>query len=91
MASLYEKNRKLLFASQEFCAICGEYVDKELKSPHPGSPEADHIIPKDKGGKDTLDNLQLSHRKCNRDKSDKLDYQPKAKSKKRVFEQLVEF
>lgn len=91
MASLYEKNRKIVLAQEEFCHICGEYVDKELKTPHPGSPEVDHVIPKEKGGRDTLDNLKLAHRKCNRDKSDKLDYVPKEKSKKNVFEQLVIF
>lgn len=31
----------------------------------PGADTADHIIPRSKGGPDTLDNLQAAHRVCN--------------------------
>lgn len=69
----YEKNRAKILATQEVCAICGKPVDKTLKSPHPLSATVDHIIPVSKGGHPSdLANLQLAHRCCNRDKSDKI-------------------
>ena len=71
----YEANKKLILASQDVCAICGQPVDKSLKSPHPMSATVDHIIPIAKGGHPSdIANLQLAHRACNRAKSDKLTY-----------------
>lgn len=70
--SVFDNNKKIILATQSICGICGQPVDKSLKYPHPLSPTVDHIIPCAKGGSDDLDNLQLAHRKCNRDKSDKL-------------------
>lgn len=69
----YEAARKKILATQDVCGICGKPVDKTLKSPHPMSPTIDHIIPIDKGGHPSdLSNLQLAHRCCNREKSNKL-------------------
>lgn len=69
----FEKNRKIILATQTICGICGQPVDFSFKYPHPLSPSVDHIIPLDKGGHPSaLDNLQLAHRWCNRQKSDKL-------------------
>ena len=69
----FEKNKKRIFATQSVCAICGKPVDFNLKYPHPLSPTIDHIIPLAKGGHPSdIDNLQLAHRCCNRQKSDKL-------------------
>lgn len=81
---LYEKNRKIILASQDVCAICGKPVDKDLKYPHPLSACIDHIIPLDKGGDSSIKNLQLAHLTCNRLKSNKLF---KDESKKTVAEQ----
>jgi 5-methylcytosine-specific restriction endonuclease McrA len=39
---------------------------------HPSSFTIDHITPRNRGGSDTLDNIGPAHRKCNRDKSDKV-------------------
>lgn len=47
------------------CRICGQNVDRSLKSPHPGSPSLDHITPLANGGQHTAGNLQLAHRICN--------------------------
>jgi len=69
----FEKNKKRIYATQTVCAICGKPVDFSLKYPHPLSPTIDHIIPLAKGGHPSdIDNLQLAHRCCNRQKSDKL-------------------
>ena len=68
-----EKNRKRIYATQTVCGICGKPVDFNLKYPHPLSPTLDHIIPLAKGGHPSdISNLQLAHRCCNRQKSDKL-------------------
>lgn len=69
----FERNKKKIYATQTVCGICGKPVDFSLKYPHPLSPCIDHIIPVDKGGHPSdLDNLQLAHWACNRQKSDKL-------------------
>lgn len=69
-----ETNRQRIYASQSVCGICGKPVDKTLKFPHPMSKTIDHIIPINKGGHPSdLDNLQLAHLCCNRQKSDKIN------------------
>lgn len=71
--TLFKHNRKIILATQSVCAICGKPVDKSIKYPDPMSPTVDHIIPVSKGGDPTaLENLQLAHRYCNRQKSDKI-------------------
>ena len=69
----FELNKKKIYATQTVCGICGRPVDFTKKYPDPLSPCIDHIIPVSKGGHPSdMDNLQLAHWKCNRDKSDKL-------------------
>lgn len=69
----FEKARAKVLATQEICGICGKPVDFSYKYPHPLSPTVDHIIPVSKGGHPSdIDNLQLAHRCCNRQKSDKI-------------------
>ena len=71
--SVYEKNKKRILKTRQTCGICGKIVDKKLKFPNPLSPVIDHIIPVAKGGHPSdIDNLQLAHFCCNREKSDKL-------------------
>lgn len=70
---VFERNKKRIYATQNVCGICGKKVDFTFKYPHPLSPCIDHIIPVSKGGHPSdIDNLQLSHWTCNRQKSDKL-------------------
>lgn len=75
--AVYDANKKIILATQSVCAICGQPVDKSLRYPHPMSPTVDHIIPVARGGSDSIENLQLAHRKCNRMKSDKMPEEPK--------------
>lgn len=71
--TVYESNRKRILKTQSVCGICGKPVDKSLKPPNPLAPVIDHIIPINKGGHPSdIDNLQLAHATCNRQKSDKL-------------------
>ena len=69
----FEKNKKRIYATQDVCGICGKPVDKSLRYPNPMAKCIDHIIPINKGGHPSdIDNLQLAHWTCNRQKSDKI-------------------
>ena len=69
----FDAARKKILATQTHCGICGKPVDFSYRYPHPLSATVDHIIPVAKGGHPSdIDNLQLAHRCCNRQKSDKL-------------------
>ncbi len=69
----FEKARLKILKTQTVCGICGKPVDFSFKYPHPLSPTVDHIVPVSKGGHPSdISNLQLAHRCCNREKSDKL-------------------
>jgi 5-methylcytosine-specific restriction endonuclease McrA len=73
--SARRKVRSWVLHNFDTCALCGLPVDKTIKTPHPLSPEVDEIIPVSFGGSPyAKDNVQLTHRKCNRDKSNKLFY-----------------
>ena len=80
---LFEKNKKIIYATQSVCWICGEPVDPALKSPHPLSRTVDHKIPVSKGGHPSdLDNMAIAHRKCNIEKSNQLYYKKPEKPDK---------
>ena len=69
----FEKNKRRIYATQSVCGICGQPVDFSVKYPDPLSRCIDHIIPIAKGGHPSaIENLQLAHWTCNRQKSDKL-------------------
>ena len=69
----FERNRKKIYATRTLCGICGRPVDFSLRYPNPMAPSIDHIIPIDRGGHPSdIDNLQLAHWTCNRQKGDKL-------------------
>ncbi len=66
--------RARILAAYDTCAICGKPVDKALKTPHPMSAEVDELIPVSRGGDPySFTNCRLTHRRCNRMKSDKTD------------------
>lgn len=73
----YERLRKEVLVNEDFCHICGDYVNKALRGQLDGSPEADHVVSVDycllRGiNPNTRENLRLSHRWCNRQKGKKL-------------------
>ena len=73
----FEANKKRIYATQSVCGICGQPVDFSVRYPHPLSPCIDHIVPIAKGGHPSdIDNLQLAHWICNREKSDRLIEKP---------------
>ena len=53
------------------CEICGEEINTKTKSKKKRL-SIDHIVPKSRGGSNDIDNLQLSHCKCNSDKNNDL-------------------
>lgn len=60
------------------CAICHKYIDLDAPAFSPLAVEVDHIVPRSRGGSlYELDNLQLTHSKCNRKKGAKMaeDYE----------------
>lgn len=63
-----DQHRRAIRRTKPPCGICGEEIDYSLRSPHPDSFEVDHVLPIARGGADTLENKQASHRRCNRDK-----------------------
>lgn len=77
--------RRAIASKDPICAICHKYIDVELpmKDPETGAfnglaVEVDHIVPRSRGGSlYALDNLQLSHSKCNRKKGARMaeDYE----------------
>ena len=80
--SSFDKAKKIIFASQTNCALCGRAVDFDRKFPDPWSATLDHIVPISKGGAPaSLDNLQLAHLQCNRIKGTKM-CAPQVKEKK---------
>lgn len=59
----YETKRKL-YNQDSTCKICNQQIMMIEDS------EVDHIIPYSKGGKTVIENAQITHRFCNRSKSD---------------------
>jgi len=51
------------------CNLCHTPVDLELRHPHPGSFNVDHIVPKALGGTNTWGDVWLAHKGCNSQKN----------------------
>ncbi|MEU5668963.1 HNH endonuclease [Micromonospora sp. NPDC047753] len=71
-----DRHRTTIAKGRPPCALCGEEIDYTLPYLDPGEYVVDHIVPRNKGGADTLANKQPAHRRCNRIKSDKTDGGP---------------
>lgn len=76
---VWQRVRKRAIASKDpVCALCGNPIDMEAPPYSPLACEVDHIIPVSRGGAPyDIDNLQLTHSKCNRQKSNRIrsDYE----------------
>ena len=57
--------RRIYFASNGCCGICGELIDLRLKYPNEMSFSIDHIVPRSLGGSHSAKNLQAAHLSCN--------------------------
>ena len=66
--------RKRAIASKDHtCAICHTLIDVEAPAFSPLAVEVDHIVPRARGGAlYELENLQLTHSRCNRQKGAKM-------------------
>jgi len=66
--------RKRAIASKDpVCAICHGPIDLEAPAFSPLAVEVDHIVPRSRGGAIyDIDNLQLTHSRCNRQKGAKM-------------------
>ena len=70
---MYERNSEVVKRRDSQCALCGGFVESNIKFPDPMSASIDHILPVSKGGHPCdIDNLQLAHLGCNMNKSDKI-------------------
>ena len=55
--------RRRVLAEEVDCWLCGKPVDKTLKTPDPGSPEVDEVVPVSLGGDPfARANCRLAHR-----------------------------
>lgn len=72
--SVWQQVRKRAIASKDpVCALCGNPIDMDAKPYTPLALEVDHIVPVSRGGAPyDIDNLQLTHHRCNRQKSNRL-------------------
>ena len=59
----YRRNRARIL-NEDVCWLCGQWIDPELKAPHPQSWTADHVVPIYKGGSNNGE-LRPAHRRCN--------------------------
>ncbi len=62
-----EEERKIAWtlSPEKICAICGQTLDLN-------DYQLDHKVPHSKGGKTSLENSQITHKSCNRKKSNKV-------------------
>jgi len=62
--------RLRLWTRDHSCYLCGQEIDYSIKYPDDMSPQPDHLTPFSMGGTTTLDNLAMTHKRCNQEKAD---------------------
>lgn len=61
--------RRAINSLDPICAICHKLIDLDAVKNTPLAVEVDHIVPRSRGGSlYALENLQLTHHRCNRKK-----------------------
>lgn len=61
--------RRAIASLDAICAICHKPIDLDAPKNTPLAVEVDHIVPRSRGGAlYALENLQLTHHRCNRKK-----------------------
>lgn len=71
------KVRAEVLATEDFCWLCGELVDKDLPAGHPMAAECDEIVPVSRGGSPyDRSNIRLAHRLHNQQRGN--DSRPRA-------------
>lgn len=53
------------------CNICGNPINPTIRKPHPLSFAVDHIVPKEHGGTNSIENTAAVHAGCNSAKRDR--------------------
>lgn len=84
---LYKNNREILRRRAKLnnipCYYCGMPFDWRTKNPYsPLAFTADHVIPREAGGSDLMENLVPAHFKCNRAKGTQIAVPVKHTSRK---------
>lgn len=65
--------RRAIASLDAICAICHTPIDLDAPKNTPFAVEVDHIVPRSRGGQlYALENLQLTHHRCNRKKGAKM-------------------
>ena len=65
--------RRAISSLDAICAICHKPIDLDAPKNTPLAVEVDHIVPRSRGGSlYALENLQLTHHRCNRKKGAKM-------------------
>lgn len=67
--TIRDRHRQHIAKTKPDCGICGNPIDYQLPHLDPGEYVVDHILPRHRGGADTLENKQAAHRSCNGEKS----------------------
>ena len=73
----YRRTRDTVFLEEQFCFLCGGFVDQTLYYLDPGAPQLHYVIPITRGGnRRDRQNMRLTHRKCNNDWGNRLPGEP---------------
>lgn len=64
IAALFAEAEVRLVSGSD-CYLCGLPIDFDLNWPDPQSPSLDHVTPLARGGTHTLDNVAMTHLRCN--------------------------
>ena len=67
-----DRDRATIRRTKAACHICGQAIDYNAPHLDPGEFVVDHLVPRSRGGPDTLDNKAAAHRRRNAAKGTRL-------------------